>query len=163
MRISTSNNFSYLFFLGNFGYDTDISDRNSGFCPQNNVQCKCKDIFSCSWVTKEIKNIQRLPLNHPIKKKLIKFIGDLSCGSKFGVIQKVYCCDDKKDMPMNCQLKKIKNGNFGNKTDNLKNEGNTNQVKDDQFVQNENSKNTSVADIKVNNTFFEVHEIDFHC
>ena len=54
----------------------------------------------------------RLPVNHPTRQKVVKFILDRSCGVKVGTLDKVYCCDGSKGtFPIDCKLAGIRNAN----------------------------------------------------
>ena len=147
-------------FLGNFGFDTDFSNRIVGpdFCPQQNVQCECKELNSCPWATKRVQKIKTLPRNHPIKKKFIRFILKRSCGgSKYA--EKVYCCNNKVGFPSNCLLKDLKTASIDEKENEVTKEGNSDVSKNTQIVQKDDLRGGTVVDIEVSCTIHEMISI----
>merc|ERR1711976_256912 len=90
----------------NIGWDSDLGGtgtRSGGSCRQNNVECECKELRSCPWVTNLIRDARNLRN----KDRVIRFISDRSCSRSGQTFAKVYCCDG--EFPTNCKLRKLKN------------------------------------------------------
>ena len=140
-------------FLGAFGFDTDFSERivDPDFCPQQNVQCECKELNSCPWATRRVQSINTLPRNHPIKRKFIRFILERSCGgSKYA--EKVYCCNNKVGFPSNCLLKNLKTASIDKTVNEVTKEENNAESKNTQIVQKNGVRSGTDVDIEVSNT-----------